>query len=158
MLFIQVAPDKISPETFPGLREWIDELNTIRAFPVSIVMAVEDDIPQGVMVYELGNVIYLYVKPSERRCGVGNALMKYAKGKTTTGILTAKVHSGNVPGICFLTTCGFTITSWLTGEDNIRYLRMTNAVDAVHTPPEEKYLDHFVRNVPVFITMAEGNF
>lgn len=158
MLFIQVAPDKISPETFPGMREWIDDINSIRTNPVKVVMGVQDDVPLGIMVFEPGNVLSLYVLPDERRCGVGSELIKYAQGYSKDGKLSAQTHATNVAGICFLHTQGFTVGSWMTTEAGIRYLRMTNDVTVGHRPPEEKYLEHFVKNVPIFLSTAEGNF
>ncbi|QVW56242.1 hypothetical protein pEaSNUABM6_00106 [Erwinia phage pEa_SNUABM_6] len=158
MLYIEVSPDKVSAETFPGLREWIDDQNAHRSQPIRILMAVEDDIPVGIMAFADGQILYIYVPEESRFGGVGTALLKRGVLESKTALVTAKVHPSNVGGICFLHKCGFVIEGSVVGLDDVRYHRMTNNIVVVHTPPEEKHLKTFVTNVPIFLSMAEGNF
>ncbi|QVW55968.1 hypothetical protein pEaSNUABM10_00105 [Erwinia phage pEa_SNUABM_10] len=158
MLYIEVSPDKISADLFPGLRKWIDDQNEHRSQPLRIVMAVEDDNPMGIMVYADGQILYIYVPTESRRGGVGSALLRRAVLESKGSLVTAKVHPSNVDGLCFMLKCGFAIDGGIIGLDNVRYHRMTNNIVVVHTPPEEKHLETFVSNVPIFLSMAEGNF
>ncbi|QOC54553.1 putative acetyltransferase [Salmonella phage pSal-SNUABM-04] len=158
MLYIEVSPDKVSGDLFPGLRKWIDDQNEHRGQSIRVVMAVEDDIPMGVMAYANGQILYIYVPEESRRGGVGTALLKRAVLESKGSVVSAKVHPSNVDGLCFMLKCGFAIDGVVIGLDNVRYHRMTNNIVVVHTPPEEKHLETFVTNVPIFLSMAEGNF
>jgi len=157
MLVITVPLDKISGTTFPGLRSWLEELNSIRETPVNVVMAVEDDNVMGVMVYEPGNLIYLFVPQAVRRCGVGRFLVNYLAQQSERKQVACRVSPDAVEAICFFHQLGWQIERWYIGLDNRRYFRMTNSTPhSSHTPSEENHLAQFAANVPIFLSMAGG--
>ncbi|ANZ48664.1 acetyltransferase [Erwinia phage vB_EamM_ChrisDB] len=157
MLIISVSIDKISPETYPGLRSWIEELNSIRTNPVNIVMAVEDDNVMGIMVWEPGHLIYLVVPEASRHCGAGTYLVNYLLQQSDKKTAWCKVLPSAVDAICFFHRMGWQITSWYTDHADRRYFRMTNAVPQASTiPSEEKQLETFASSVPIFLSMAGG--
>ncbi|ANZ48392.1 acetyltransferase [Erwinia phage vB_EamM_Caitlin] len=157
MLIISVSVDKISPETYPGLRSWIEELNAIRATPVNIVMAVEDDNVMGIMVWEPGHLIYLVVPEVSRECGAGRFLVKYLLQQSEGNVAWCKVLPTAVDAICFFHKLGWQIQSWYTDHADRRYFRMTNAVPQSSTiPSEETHLEAFASSVPIFLSMAGG--
>lgn len=157
MLIISVSVDKISPEAYPGLRSWIEELNALRATPVNIAMAVEDDNVMGIMVWEPGHLVYLFVPESARLCGAGTFLVKYLLQQSEGKIAWCKVLPSAVDAICFFHKLGWQIQSWYTDAANRRYFRMTNAVPhSSQIPSEEKHLEAFATTVPIFLSMAGG--
>lgn len=157
MLIISVSLDKISADTFPGLRKWIEELNAIRETPVEIVMAVEDDNVMGIMVFEPGHLIYLFVPKEVRRSGVGTYLLKYLVNLSDRKVVHCKVAPTAIEAICFFHQLGWQIERWYIALDNRRYFRMTNAVPhSPQTSPEEEHLEQFVSNVPIFLSVAGG--
>ncbi|QVW28604.1 putative N-acetyltransferase [Erwinia phage pEa_SNUABM_8] len=157
MLIISVSIDKISPETYPGLRSWIEELNAIRQTPVKVVMAVEDDNVMGIMVWEPGHLIYLVVPEAARHCGAGTFLVKYLLQQSEGKKASCKVLPSAVDAICFFHKLGWQIVSWYTDVEGRRYFRMTNAVSQPSTiPSEEKQLETFASSVPIFLSMAGG--
>lgn len=156
MLLIEVSLDKISSQTFPGLRAWLEEMNTYREKPVSVVMAVEDDNAQGVMVYAEGHLIYLYVVEACRQSGVGTFLVNYLKQKSDRGRMQCRVFPTAVPAICFFHKLGWQIDRWYIASDSRRYFRMTNSsLVPKYTPVEEEHLGEFIKNVPIFLSMAD---
>lgn len=157
MLIISVSVDKISPETYPGLRSWIEELNALRATPVNIVMAVEDDNVMGVMVWEPGHLIYLVVPEASRESGAGTFLVKYLLQNSEGRKAWCKVLPSAVGAICFFHKLGWQIQSWHTDHAGRRYFRMTNAVSQPsEIPSEETHLEAFATSVPIFLSMAGG--
>lgn len=157
MLIISVSVDKISPTTYPGLRQWIDELNSYREEPVNIVMAVEDDNVMGIMVYTPGYLIHLFVPEEARHGGAGTFLVNYLINQSEKKTAWCRVLPSAADAICFFHKLGWQIDRWYIGADSRRYFRMTNAVS--HTseiPPEEKHLEEFVSSVPIFLSMAGG--
>lgn len=157
MLIISVSVDKISAETYPGLRTWIEELNSYREEPVNIVMAVEDDNVMGIMVYTPGNLIHLYVPVEARRCGAATFLVNYLVQQSERKAVWCKVLPSAVDAICFFHKLGWQIDRWYIAADSRRYFRMTNVVPhSPQIPSEEKHLESFVSSVPIFLSMAGG--
>lgn len=155
MLIITVTIDKISPETYPGLRSWIEELNAIRQTPVNIVMAVEDDNVMGIMVWEPGHLIYMVVPATVRLSGVGKYLVNYLLRQSDGKKASCKVLPSAVSAICFFHKLGWQIVSWYTDIDDRRYFRMTNDIKQTPIiPSEEKHLESFSSSVPIFLSVA----
>lgn len=156
MLFLQVDEDKLSSNLFPGLRAWINELNSYRAEPVKVVMAVEDDRTLGAVVFEEGNIIAINVEPTVRRGGVGRKLVDYVREASKGQHLICRIPPNAPDLICFFSACGFLIESWYIGADGARYIRMTDKpLWGDNVVPGWKSLGEFVTNVPVF--MSVGN-
>lgn len=159
MLVINVIRDKIPENLFPELGKWVDDLNSIREEPVRLSLFVEDDVVRGAMVWEPGNLIYLVVPEESRRGGVGSHMLKYLMAQSDRKRVHCRVHPSNVPALGFFHGQGFQIDRWYIASDNQRYFRMTNhnAVSS-YTPPEEKLLTQYAESVPIFLSMAEGQF
>lgn len=152
---IDVSLDKISEKNFPGLTAYLADLNSIRDEPVRVTMAVEDDIVHGVMVWEPGNLIYVFVSEHSRRQGVATYLLNYLKQNSDRKQVACRVHPANISGLGFFSARGFQIDRWYIAQDSKRYFRMTNSyIVASHTPPEEGHLAEFIDNTPIFLSVA----
>lgn len=154
---LDVSLDKISGKKFPGLVEYLTELNSIREEPVKVTLAIEDDIVHGIVVWEPGNLIYLVVSEHSRRQGVGSFLLKYVILNSDRTRVACRVYPANIPALGFFSARGFQIDRWYIALDNKRYFRMTNSTNvASHTPPEEDHLVDFIDHTPIFLSVANN--
>jgi len=155
MNVIPVALDKISHELYPELFNYLATENSYRAEPLSVVMAVEDDIVRGAIIYSAGEVSYLYVPEESRLSGVGSYLVNYVRSLTADRKLSTRVEQSNSNGLCFFLRKGWRIENQLLGADNKRYFRMTNTATQPTTPSVEAGIAKFVKTVPVFISVGK---
>lgn len=155
MIVMSVEIDKISPEVYPELTAYLDDVNSIRKDPVRVLMAVEDDIVHGMAIYEPGHLLYLYVVPTSRRSGVATFLVKHVAAQSPNKHITATVDPNAVDAQCFFLQKGWRIESWYTGYDDKRYIRMTTmATQPAQSPPVEVGLARFAKTVPIFISVG----
>jgi GNAT superfamily N-acetyltransferase len=155
MIVMSVEVDKISPDVYPELRDFLHDANAVRKEPLKILMAVEDDIVHGMAIYEPGHIVYLYVVPESRRSGVATFLTQHVAAQSPSKKLTAIVDPNAVDAQCFFLQKGWRIENWFIGLDNKRYFRMTTAVaQPTRTPPVEVGLARFAKTVPIFISVG----
>ena len=155
MMIMRVPLDKISPETDSGFRGWLDEVNLDRREPVSVAMAVEDDLVHGIVAFDGGRILYLYVAKDSRLTGTGTYMLKYIRGLLTKETMWAAVDPNNVDAICFFHKSGWRIESWFIGLDEKRYLRMTNTTSQpLEVPQVERGMAAFVATVPIFVSVG----
>lgn len=154
MYLVDVDRDKIPAGVFPGLCEWLDDANSVRAKPVTFTMAVEDDMAVGVCVHEPGHVLYLVVAPSERRQGYGRRLLNNVLN-AHKGPVTLRVQPTNFQAICFFTSFGAVIDRVHAAEEGGIFHRMVLSTKSKRAiPPEETSLLHYLDNTPVFVSVA----
>lgn len=154
MYLIDVERDKIPVGTFPGLNEWLDDINSVRSTPVTFTLAVEDDVAVGVCVHEPGHILYLIVAKDERRQGYGSTLLKNVTS-LTKGPVWLRIEPNNSEGICFFTSHGAVIDRVHVAEEGGVFHRMVlGAKSKRATPPEETSLLHYLANTPVFVSVA----
>ncbi|MGL5397300.1 MAG: hypothetical protein ACRDBQ_18785 [Shewanella sp.] len=135
------------------MKAYIDGLNSVRGQSVDIMMAVLDDLPQGIIVFEPGQILHLYVNIESRRCGVGSYLLKCAKERYPGKLIAAVPHAA-VGAVCFFHKKGFGVEAWRTVEDGRRMLRLVSNVSPLVSYPEVDALAEYSENVPIFINSA----
>lgn len=154
MYLVDVERDKIPAGVFPGLNEWLDDVNSVRSNPVTFTMAVEDDMAVGVCVHEPGHILYLVVAPTERRQGIGKRLLANAVN-SHKGPVTLRVQPTNLEAICFFTSSGAVIDRVHVAEEGGLFHRMVLSTKSKRAiPPEETSLLHYLANTPVFVSVA----
>lgn len=155
MIVMSVEIDKISSEVYPELTAFLADANSIRKEPLRVLMAVEDDIVHGMVIYEPGNIVYLYVVPESRRSGVARFLVKHVMAQSPEKKLTAIVDPNAVDAQCFFLQQGWRIENWFIGLDNKKYFRMTTmTTQPAQSPPVEVGLARFAKTVPIFISVG----
>ncbi|ANZ50275.1 putative acetyltransferase [Erwinia phage vB_EamM_Phobos] len=157
MYLIDVERDKIPVGVFPGLNEWLDDMNSYRSNPVSFTLAIEDDVAVGVCVHEPGHIIYLVVAETERRQGVGTTLVKNVLN-AHKGSTWLRVNPYDTMAVCFFSRLGGVVDRVHIADDDVTggaYHRMVLGTKSKRaTPPEETSLVHYLANTPVFVSVA----
>lgn len=155
MIVMSIEIDKISPDVYPELAEFLADANSIRKEPLQVLMGVEDDIVHGMVIYEPGNIVYLYVVPESRRSGVARFLVKHVASQSPGKQMTAIVNPDAVDAQCFFLQNGWRIENWFKGLDDKWYFRMTTkATQPAQSPPVEVGLARFAKTVPIFISVG----
>lgn len=149
---INLSPSKISA-IYPKMKNYLEDLNSVREKPVDVVMAILDDLPQGLIVFEPGNILQVYVNVESRRCGVGTYLINCAKKRYPGKFITC-IPNTAVEGISFFHKLGFAVEAWRTVGDGRRMLRLVSDVPPLVSYPEVDALAEYCENVPIFINSA----
>lgn len=154
MYFVEIDLDRI-PETFPDLKEWIEVQNSLRAEPIRVTMVIEDDQAIAVVLHTKARILYLVVDPSARRQGVARGIIGYLKNQYTE-TLTAYVLPTQTKAIAFFSSQGGIIDGTFVDAEDVKYLRMVlGKASKVSEPPVESMLVHYLKNTPVFVSVAD---
>lgn len=154
MYFVEIDLDRI-PETFPDLREWIGEINLLRSEPVGITLAIDDDQALGVMIHADNRIYQIAVQPSARKQGVGRAMMGFIKNRYNENVV-AYVPLTNTAAIGFFSLIGYKVEGTFLNNEDVLCLRMVlGKASKTPIPSEETLLTNYLKNTPVFVSVAE---
>jgi len=157
MPFITVDVSKL-PKRNVALANYLRDLNAHRETPVEVVMYVEDDMPQGLLIYaKCGHLIQLYVKKEIRRSGVGKILHTYFVNETKGWEWSTIIHPENAVGMQFLLSQGWRVhRQFLPHNSDIWHLRMTRKPTDVNYQPAQEHLaaEDFLESAMVFFSVG----
>lgn len=154
MYFVEIDLDRI-PDTFPQLKEWIETINSLRSTPVGIVLAIDDDQALGVMIHADGRLYQIVVQPSARKQGVGRDMLGFIKNRYNYNV-TAYVPVSNTAAIGFFSIMGYEVAGTMKDLEDVLCLRMVlRKAPKKPAPSEETVLVHYLKNTPVFVSVAE---
>lgn len=157
MPFISVDVSKL-PKRNVALANYLRDLNAHRETPVEVVLYVEDDMPQGLLIYsKTGQLVELYVKEEIRRGGVGRILHNYFVNESKGWEGSVIVHPDNVVGLQFLLSQGWRVhRQFLPHNSDIWHLRMTRKPTAVSYQPGKDHLasEDFLESAMVFFSVG----
>lgn len=154
MYFIEIDLSRI-PETHPDLRERIEMINSLRAEPIGIVIAVEDDQCIGIMLHANNRLFGMAVLPEARKQGVGRSMIGFLKNRYNENVVTY-VPPANTAAVGFFSIMGFKVEGTFLDNENVLNLRMVlGKSPKASIPPEEATLVNYLKNTPVFVSVAE---
>lgn len=154
MFFVEIDLDRI-PETFPALIEWIEVQNSLREKPIRVTMVIDDDQAIAVVLHANARILYLTVDPAARRQGVAKAILGYLRNQYNEPLL-AHVLPTQTKAIAFFSSQGGVIDGTFIDVEDVKYLRMVlGKASKVSEPPVESMLVHYLKNTPVFVSVAD---
>lgn len=149
-------------KTVPEFLEKVEEIDSARKEPATIIAAVEDDLVRGVCVYAEGVIYYIMVDPTARLLGIGKKMLRYAMsemGNVTTCV--AHVHKLELSAVAFFTSQGFIVEGGVLCHDNVRRLILSkklivSGIDREETAlaehPMSKGGKKFIETFPIFFS------